>query len=623
MVLNTLSLQSYRGTVFSGLDGCNIAMSNSNHLESNGNSSVFPASMSYSDPTFANLAPEYFTDGSNPFTQTRPCPSKDQSANSNSLNTPQLHSQSNSPLHVGSWPSQMTVPCTPESPVQSTLKMPSSATELTFPSSISLSSTNSPRKPLHSLQSRNTSGSSVSLSNIKSPNQKRLNWAEMICYTIYDSPTGRLVIQELFEGMCLKFPEITDWASGKDWEARVKNRIKSTLSIKGNLFVKVPRPSRAGSKGSWWTLTPEAQEAFRQGCVSEAVRGSGSLNSPISTRSSTHGPNTPTTSRFNISSNNSSHDTGNARTRPSSFHGRTVQGSDLQGGWNRDYSDNRISSNNSMATPYWRSNLRPQARRLAPLDLNNAAMQELFGDTSSAIMTPTTPGSVFSPLSTQNFTPQSANFPFSMSDTFFPTNGVSATPDSFSPNATMADPVASNKQSINSVLGLDGNLSFTSTTTQELAPQPPISADIGQTDIPGNLGNMDPFQQRNVLMMLNATSSSSTPLNGEVQGDLNLSGLPTPATRAGPESQNSMFENMLQDSSQQMNFAPDMDTQIPNSGIMNQLTTYCLPDQVSLLAQINAVNAASSSNGNFSHQQLNSPANGVSDRQASSATWNF
>ncbi|WFD30250.1 hypothetical protein MSPP1_001267 [Malassezia sp. CBS 17886] len=103
---------------------------------------------------------------------------------------------------------------------------------------------------------------------------KRLNWAEMICYTISESPLGRLVIQELFEGMCHKFPDVREWAVGKDWEARVKNRIKSTLSIKGNLFVKVPRPSSATGKGSWWTLSAEAQEAYRQGRVAEAVRGS-------------------------------------------------------------------------------------------------------------------------------------------------------------------------------------------------------------------------------------------------------------------------------------------------------------------------------------------------------------
>lgn len=101
----------------------------------------------------------------------------------------------------------------------------------------------------------------------------RLNWAEMICYTISESPGGRLVIQDLFEGMCHKFPDIREWAAGKDWEARVKNRIKSTLSIKGNLFVKVPRPSNASGKGSWWTLSAEAQGAYRQGRVAEAVRG--------------------------------------------------------------------------------------------------------------------------------------------------------------------------------------------------------------------------------------------------------------------------------------------------------------------------------------------------------------
>lgn len=93
---------------------------------------------------------------------------------------------------------------------------------------------------------------------------KRLNWGEMICATLYHSEHGRLVIQDLFEQMCKRFPEVQEWAFGKDWEARVKNRIKSTLSIKGHLFVKVPRPSSAAGKGSWWTLSQEARDAYRE-----------------------------------------------------------------------------------------------------------------------------------------------------------------------------------------------------------------------------------------------------------------------------------------------------------------------------------------------------------------------
>lgn len=97
----------------------------------------------------------------------------------------------------------------------------------------------------------------------------------MICQTIAESPDGRLVIQDLFEGMCAKFPEIREWAFGKDWEARVKNRIKSTLSIKGNLFVKQARPSSAAGKGSWWTLSPEAQEQWKAGRVANVLKTNG------------------------------------------------------------------------------------------------------------------------------------------------------------------------------------------------------------------------------------------------------------------------------------------------------------------------------------------------------------
>lgn len=58
----------------------------------------------------------------------------------------------------------------------------------------------------------------------------------------------------------------------------MKNRIKSTLSIKGNLFIKVPRPSSAAGKGSWWTLSPEAQEAWKAGRVASVVKNQGHVN---------------------------------------------------------------------------------------------------------------------------------------------------------------------------------------------------------------------------------------------------------------------------------------------------------------------------------------------------------
>lgn len=47
---------------------------------------------------------------------------------------------------------------------------------------------------------------------------KRLNWAEMIVFTIADQPEGRMVVHDLFEGMVKKFPEINEWADGPGWE---------------------------------------------------------------------------------------------------------------------------------------------------------------------------------------------------------------------------------------------------------------------------------------------------------------------------------------------------------------------------------------------------------------------
>ncbi|KAK0553922.1 hypothetical protein OC846_002319 [Tilletia horrida] len=115
---------------------------------------------------------------------------------------------------------------------------------------------------------------------------KRLNWSDMICQTIAESPDGRLVIQELFERMIAGFPEIREWADNKDWEARVKNRIKSTLSIKGNLFVKVPRPSTNAGKGSWWMLTKDASEMWKSGRVATAVKNPAQRASTSSLRAS-------------------------------------------------------------------------------------------------------------------------------------------------------------------------------------------------------------------------------------------------------------------------------------------------------------------------------------------------
>lgn len=118
----------------------------------------------------------------------------------------------------------------------------------------------------------------------------RLNWCDMICQTIAELADPHMVVQDLFLRMCYLFPEIGEWAVGKDWEVRtrrflvplilisfcfqgkVKNRIKSTLSIKNAVFSKVPRPSHVQGKGAWWTLTPEVLAEWRTGKKAEAVR---------------------------------------------------------------------------------------------------------------------------------------------------------------------------------------------------------------------------------------------------------------------------------------------------------------------------------------------------------------
>ena len=82
--------------------------------------------------------------------------------------------------------------------------------------------------------------------------------------------------------MVKKYPELRDRAPEFNWEARVKNRIKSTLSTKSNLFIKLPRHDRPSGKGSWWALSPDAKEALRDGCISDAIKGIG--YSPMASR---------------------------------------------------------------------------------------------------------------------------------------------------------------------------------------------------------------------------------------------------------------------------------------------------------------------------------------------------
>lgn len=137
----------------------------------------------------------------------------------------------------------------------------------------------SPSKTSHKL----TTTATMALSTPRQLNgQRRFNWAEMICYTIDESPDGKLFVQDLFERMVKKYPELRERAPEFNWEARVKNRIKSTLSTKNNLFIKLPRHDRPSGKGSWWALSPDAKEALREGCISDAIKGIGI--SPIASR---------------------------------------------------------------------------------------------------------------------------------------------------------------------------------------------------------------------------------------------------------------------------------------------------------------------------------------------------
>ncbi|WFD26862.1 hypothetical protein MNAN1_001851 [Malassezia nana] len=179
-----------------------------------------------------------------------------------------------------------------------------------------------------------------------------------------------------------------------------------------------------------------------------------------------------------------------------------------------------------------------------------------------------------------------------------------------------------NKMSGINTPGLDGHSSFSSNvTTQDMVPQPPITADIGQTDILGTIGNMDPFQQRNVLMMLNATSNHAPSLSGGIQGPLDFSGMLNSASHTEPAApQDPVMQNFFQEHAQSLNFASNTNQQIPNLGYVNQLPNYSLSSQNFLLDALGAPSAPNHTT--LSQHPVNEQGQGTSDNHTSSAAWN-
>lgn len=274
--------------------------------------------------------------------------------------------------------------------------------------------------------------------------QKRLNWADMICHTIAGSPLGRMVIQELFEGLCQNYPDVYEWATGRDWEARVKNRIKSTLSIKSHLFAKVPRPTQAGGKGSWWTLTPEAQDALHQGRISEIVRGPSSL--PQSTQrqgaSSTTNHETLVHRLKGLSARR-----GSENFRRGMQRGHTVstwEGTDSNAyAWPYDDGMNFAAQPVLPVTSPTFLQLDADAQiSHSPLDLNGSAMHELLGETGTQKNTfsaPVTPASAFLASSEYPVTQPSSNVPILMPEF---TASPAATTLNMAPNGSSDVPIA-------------------------------------------------------------------------------------------------------------------------------------------------------------------------------------
>jgi len=98
-------------------------------------------------------------------------------------------------------------------------KTGSSTTGATTPS-LQSSKSNASASNSNSTTSAATSNPPASSSRVaaSSVTGKRLNWAEMIVFTIADQPEGRMVVHDLFEGMVAKYPAINEWADGAGWE---------------------------------------------------------------------------------------------------------------------------------------------------------------------------------------------------------------------------------------------------------------------------------------------------------------------------------------------------------------------------------------------------------------------
>lgn len=362
---------------------------------------------------------------------------------------------------------------------------------------------------------------------------KRLNWSEMICQTIAESDTGKLVIQDLFEGMCNKFPEIREWAFGKDWEGRVKNRIKSTLSIKGNLFIKVPRPSSASGKGSWWTLSQEAQDAWKEGRVASVVK-SGTHSASLSLSRGIDGMTSLSAATSRAGSRAPSRRSSPASSRgPSSQHANQHSHSNSRGTTHQSYvnfnQDNYYSSSpSSNYNPHSNSNRQSPSANL-PVGLGMSPIN--FGSSSfeGLSMSSLTGMDGMDESNVEPSTRRMRMMENSVNDSF---------DSSVSSGLSTSIPMSSTMNlGMTSMAGSSGNMydlspfnSFTPSTAQHLGPlqsaahlggpqsMPFPASSAGLTSIPTN-GGYNNKQQNNAFVPNNQNDSTKNKFDPSLLGE--------------------------------------------------------------------------------------------------------
>ena len=90
-------------------------------------------------------------------------------------------------------------------------------------------------------------------------NKPPLSYISLITHALEQSPTKMLTLSEIYNWIMNMYPYY------KNGQQRWQNSIRHSLSF-NDCFVKVPRSADKPGKGSYWTLHPDADNMFENGC---------------------------------------------------------------------------------------------------------------------------------------------------------------------------------------------------------------------------------------------------------------------------------------------------------------------------------------------------------------------